>query len=47
MSAISMRPTRPAHPITPILVSAMSASLNPLRSQRDCFVAALLAMTIL
>jgi hypothetical protein len=38
-----MRPTRPAHPITPILVSAMPASLVSV--QRDCFVAALLAMT--
>src|SRR5579864_5455060 len=46
MSAISMRPTRPAHPITPILVSAMPASLNPVQFHRDCFVAGLCAMTI-
>jgi hypothetical protein len=43
MSAISMQPTRPAHPITPILVPAIPAS--SVSVQRDCFVAALLAMT--
>jgi hypothetical protein len=42
-----MRPTRPAHPITPILVSAIAASYIADDCRRDCFVATLLAMTIL